>query len=214
MNTLKEKRIICLEGLDCVGKTTIFNNTKTLIANTNNPILHVMNYNGNVIFEHFPTDGSEARRIRKTEKNIDEKKLQILMLEDLVKRTDQFFNQDKEHIMVCDRYLFSNFIYSFDIKSVSEFINILNGYWSQYNLPLFDIFVKNCLTTIVVSIPEDIRLKRMFCNRSESERDSNENETYQQNLYDRYYHFMTHDMEQLKDAFNIQIYKPKCTDAL
>lgn len=214
LNTFNGKRIICIEGLDCVGKTTIFNSTKNIIQRNTNPILHALNYNGNIIFEHFPTDGSEARRIRKTEKNIDEEKLQSLMLEDLVNRTDKFFNQDKESVMICDRYLFSNYIHSFNMTSVSEFLNTLSGYWAQKNLPMYDIFVKNCLTTIVVSIPEDVRLKRMFFNRSESERDSNENEIYQQKLYDRYYNIMSHDRYQLDKAFNIQLYYPKINDSI
>ena len=147
-------------------------------------------------------------------KNIDEEKLQSLMLEDLVNRTDKFFNQDKESVMICDRYLFSNYIHSFNMTSVSEFLNTLSGYWAQKNLPMYDIFVKNCLTTIVVSIPEDVRLKRMFFNRSESERDSNENEIYQQKLYDRYYNIMSHDRYQLDKAFNIQLYYPKINDSI
>lgn len=136
------------------------------------------------------------------------------MLEDLVDRTDKFFNKDKESVMICDRYLFSNYVYSFNMKSVSEFLNTLSGYWGQKNLPMYDIFVKNCLTTIVVSIPEDVRLKRMFFNRSESERDSNENEIYQQKLYDRYYNIMSHDRYQLDKAFNVKLYYPQINDSI
>lgn len=207
----KNKKIICVEGLDGVGKTTILEDWKKYFTTTTNPITNTLINPNNIIFEHFPTDGSEARRIRKTEKDIDEEKLQILMLEDMIQRINKFFNEDKEEIMICDRFLFSNFLYSFNL-TISEFNTRVHELWDQYNLPMFEIFVKNNLKTIVLEIPEQVRMKRIFC-RPESERDSNENEEYQQDLYDRYNELLHTPAKQfIEDKFNISLYYPKCRD--
>ncbi len=203
------KKIICIEGLDGVGKTTLLENWKQYFTGTTNPITNYLINPNNIIFEHFPTDGSEARRIRKTETNIDEVKLQQLMLEDIIQRVDKFFNEDKEEIMICDRFLFSNFVYSFGM-TISEFTTKVHEVWDDYNLPMFEIFVMNNLKTIVLEIPENIRLSRIFNGRSESERDSNETETYQNELYDRYDKLMHSPARQfLEEKFNITVYYPK-----
>lgn len=203
------KRIIAIEGLDCVGKTTylsIFKKTiKTQVLK--NPVFDALYDRRNVIFEHFPTDGSEARRIRKTETNVDEKALQKLMMEDLVQRIDKFCNQDKQDIMICDRFLFSNYLYSFDM-TLSQFIIELSSIWGQYNLPLYDIFIKNHVSTIVVDIPEEERLKRLFLNYDREQRDSNETEEYQQALFDRYKKMIKEEFNSITKTFNLSFWIP------
>lgn len=207
----RNKLIIAIEGMDGVGKTTLLNNWKSFLhKNQKNPITKAIMPETNIIFEHFPTDNSEARRIRKTEKNIDEKELQKLMMEDLVQRIDKFCNKDTEDIMICDRFLFSNYLYSFD-KTLSDFIIELNSIWNQYNLPLYDIFVMNHVKTILVDIPEEERLKRLFMNEDRIHRDSNETEEYQQALYDRYYNMLSNpdSFDETRRLFNIKIYSPR-----
>lgn len=207
------KKIIAIEGMDGVGKTTLVENWRKMINSSKDPILRSICNPEDIVFEHFPTEGSEARRIRKTEKNIDEEKLQVLMMEDIVQRIDRFCNKDKESIMICDRFLFSNFLYSFNMD-ISTFFNKLNEIWREYNLPMYDIFSKKYLTTILVEIPEEERLKRIFVGRPESERDSNETEVYQYELFKRY-KYLVHAtnktgcmVQYIHDKFNIHRYYP------
>ena len=84
------KKIIAIEGMDGVGKTTLVENWRKMINSSKDPILKSICNPEDIVFEHFPTEGSEARRIRKTEKNIDEEKLQVLMMEDIVQRIEEF----------------------------------------------------------------------------------------------------------------------------
>lgn len=97
------KTIIAVDGLDATGKTRYINTTLQFDPK----------YSG-AIFRKFPGAHSAAHAyLKKTDfKSINVEYLSDMMLNEIVSEMWRFYNMPDVHIMICDRFLFSNFLYT------------------------------------------------------------------------------------------------------
>lgn len=172
------KNIIAFEGMDGVGKTTAF--TKFIDEHRGYQ---------NIMYVHFPTEGSDAYKVLKHEMTATNEELQRMMLANILEVLRAFYRHPDYSVMVCDRFIFSNYLYNLN-ETMPEFLKRIESMWPHFDdyskwevdglYALHDYFN---LTTEMVYCEEEERIERIFSRPSQ---DSTETHAFQDALKERF----------------------------
>lgn len=132
-------KLIAVEGLDCVGKSTFCNLLKDYILEH---VKEEYEDNVNVIVQHFPyyecKTGEKIKKILQNETEVNRKELMNMFIDNMREWKEDFYNKisdnlDKLTIIICDRYLLSTHLYylpyvKYKIKNMFEIRRMQRGY--------------------------------------------------------------------------------------
>lgn len=187
-NSPKRKKIIVFEGLDGVGKTTLYDEMQCELIKAAHNITYYKGINPfSTISFRFPTTDSPAYNAIKNENStIPKEQIPDLMLENILTNLRSFYDADID-TAICDRGLFSNYLYNLN-ETYDQFIERLGNAWNKY-FDDYSTFDENIIheffdiETRIVTCPETVRMCRL---KSRDHLDITETADFQDALKTRY----------------------------
>lgn len=137
--------IFCIEGIDCIGKSTLSKKLKNVMTNSKVKVIHFPRYDTEI--------GGKIKELLHSTKCTEDDKLQYYYLSDQMNFTEEYNNGEYNDydILILDRFFLSTSAYS-----IASDVNVFNNIYALHQEAFKNNKLLNPSYTILITLNDDM----------------------------------------------------------